>query len=238
MLALNADALQILHERLHDPLEDLVVQQDLELHLLAGLDVRHLAVFDFPSGGLQDVDRLAQVDAVVAAAVGGRRLVFGREDFIRNPAAVLFENLQFLLAGQPARSELGVCEVTLRPRVLAIEDRLVGPLEVKGIGERLAHALILEDIATRVEDECLHTRRIVVGQFRFLHAPVLQRGYVIRRGPILGAVLLAKVVLAGLEGFQRDCRIAVVVVSNRIPIGLSQIDRQIWRPNSRKHASR
>src|SRR5262249_36596021 len=55
-------------------------------------------------------------------------------------------------------------------------------------------------------------------------------GYVIRGRPVLRAVLLTIVVLAGLERFEGNSRIPVIVVAYRVPVILPEVYRQIGAP--------
>ena len=67
-------------------------------------------------------------------------------------------------------------------------------------------------------------------EHRARHAPVLGGGKVIRRGPAVGAELVAMVVLAGLERLERDAGVAVVVVTDLVEIVVAGADRQVLAP--------
>src|SRR3977135_3344322 len=79
-----------------------------------------------------------------------------------------------------------------------VHDVLVGPFEIEGENERLAHALVLELLAPRVEEPALRTRGRLVGDDIALDAAVLDRRSIIAGRPdTRGEFLAEQVVLAG-----------------------------------------
>ena len=226
---LDAETLQVLHERQRDALPRRVAQEDLELHRLAALVHEPLAL-DRPSGGRQERQRVPDVVADVPGAVGLRRVVLLREDFVGHLAAERLEDAKLFRRGQAARGQLRVREVALRPRVGAVEQGLVRPFEVERVAERLTYAPVLEDRAPLVEDEGLHPGGdFVLDLFLLDQAPLDRRAGVGRR-PVLRDVLLPEVVLAGFERLERHVHVAIVVDADRIEILATDVDGKLRPP--------
>ena len=140
----HAEALQAAGEGRVDALEGGLEVEELDRHRLAGLGVDELPFLRDPAGLLEQGACGAQVAPVVAGAVGrGRHEGLG-EDLLRHGGPVGFEEGEFGLGRQTARRELRVLEVARHAVVEPIELVLVEPLEVEGVGERLAHAAVLE----------------------------------------------------------------------------------------------
>ena len=140
----HAQPLQILREGQGDALEQRVAQQDLEGKRLARIPVDPLAVLDDPARLIEQCRGLAQIGAVVAAAVGRRQLEFLGEDLVGDLAAQGFQDLQLVRRRQARGSQFRIVEVALGAEVLAIEQGLVAPFEVEGIAQGLAQAAVLE----------------------------------------------------------------------------------------------
>src|SRR5256885_2297922 len=103
----DADPLQVLDERLRDPGEGAVGrQQDLELEGLAGLLIDEAAVLDRPARLLQQVERLAEVVADIAAAVALRGLIDLGENLGRDLALIALEDFEVVAFGQPRGRQL------------------------------------------------------------------------------------------------------------------------------------
>ena len=152
------------------------------------------------------------------------------EHFLGQLRAQRFEQLQLRLVGQAAGGHLGVLEETAGALVGAEEQLLVGPFEVEQQGDGLADAAILEHRAADIEGEALHAHRVVVGN-GFLNDPAAAQGRaVIAGGPVLGGVFEVVVELSGLEGFQRDGHVAVVVQGNGVEVVQPAGHRQIGGP--------
>ena len=66
--------------------------------------------------------------------------------------------------------------------------------------------------------------------FLLLDQTLPQRGKVVGRGPVLGAVLVPEVVLPGLERFHRHGAVAVVVVADAVEVVASHVHRKIPAP--------
>ena len=80
----------------------------------------------------------------------------------------------------------------------AVEKILVGPFEIKGEIEGLAHPDVLEFLAPQVEKIALRAGRRFIGQHGLLDAAILQRREIIGRGPVARGVFFAKIDDAGL----------------------------------------
>src|SRR5262249_30216177 len=126
--------------------------------------------------------------------------------------------------------QVGVLEEALGAGVEAIEDVLVGPLEVEGIVERLAHARVGELGPAHVEEEPLRARGAIVGQGELLHAAVPDGGDVVGSRPVAGCELLAQVEGAGLEAFEAGCAVAVVLEAQLVEVETAAIDGQVLAP--------
>ena len=133
-------------------------------------------------------------------------------------------------SGQPARRQLGVREIALGARVGAVEEVLVGPLEVERVGERVPHPRVGEERPPRIVGERLHPGRDLVLDLLLLHEALLDRGEVVARRPALGGVLLAEVVGARLEGLERHGAVAVVVVAQDVEVVASHVHGERRRP--------
>ena len=153
-----------------------------------------------------------------AGAVGDGRLVLAGEDLLGDPSAKRGEDLQLARRGQAPRRQLGVREVALRPRVRAVEERAIRPLEVESVAERLAHPRVREDRAARVEDVALHPRGHLVLDLLLLDEPGGQGGAGVPCRPRLRRVLRTEVVLSGLERLQGHGGVAIVVVADDVEV--------------------
>src|SRR4029453_4636509 len=90
--------------------------------------------------------------------------------------------------------------------------------EIEGVGDRPPHPPILEYRTPDVVDKSLHAGGNLVLDRLLLDEALGDGGGCVRGGPVLGAVLLAEVVLATLEGLERDCGVAVVVEAGGIEV--------------------
>ena len=178
----------------------------------------------------EQLERLQQVGARPAGAVGGGRLVGLGEHLIGHPAAVALEDRQLVALGQAARRHLRVAEVALRAHVLAEEQHPVGPLEIEGVGQRLAHPAVGEHRPAGVEDERLHAGRPLVRELHLLQPALAHRRDVVVERPGLGLVLDAEVEDARLERLAQHRLVAEVVVAHAIEVVLADIDRQVAPP--------
>ena len=111
-----------------------------------------------------------------------------------------------------------------------MEQRLVRPFEIKGIIHRLAHAGVAEDRPAGVHREALHAGRQLMGDFPLHHQPLALGREIIGGRPFLGAVLLAEIIGAGLEGLDGDGGVAVVVEADAVVIMAALVDPQILAP--------
>ena len=118
----------------------------------------------------------------------------------------------------------------MRPRIGAVHDGLVGPLEVEGVDQCLAHPRIPELVAARVDEPSLRAGRRVVGHDLPLDATVLHGRKIITRRPDAGGELLAvEIVLAG-ETFESDIAVAIEFVAHHVEIVAAAAGGQIGSP--------
>src|SRR5262245_59802058 len=111
-----------------------------------------------------------------------------------------------------------------------IHDVLVGPFEVEGVVERLAHTLILELLAPRVEEPALSARHCFVGQLLALDAAVAESREIIASGPEARGELLVEQIVLALEPFQRDIAIAIELPAQNIEVVEPARRRQVGAP--------
>src|SRR6186997_191191 len=105
--------------------------------------------------------------------------------------------------------------------VRAVHDRLVGPLKIEGIDQRLAHAAILELVAPRVHEPALRAGRRGVRDHAALDAAILHRRKIVARRPDPRRELLTEQVVLGGEAFEPDLAVAVVFVANGVEVALA-----------------
>src|SRR2546428_3417619 len=196
----DAEALEVLGEGQGDALEGRLGEENLELEGRARAPVHELHVPHDPARALQQLQGGEKMIPDEAGAVGDGRLVLAGEDLLGDPSAKRGEDLQLARRGQAPRCQLGVREVALRPRVSAVEERAIRPLEVESVAERLAHPRVREDRAARVEDVALHPRGHLV--LLLLDEPGGQGGAGVPCRPRLRRVLRTEVILSGLERLQ------------------------------------
>ena len=141
-----------------------------------------------------------------------------------------FQQRQFVFPGQALGRQFGVAEVAGAAGVGAMEQAPVGPFEVEQQGDRLAHANVLKIRLAQIEDEALHALGVLVGDLFLDDATFTQRRAVIAGGPVLGAELQVEIQLAGLECFQGDAGVAVVIHYHPIEVVETLAYRQLGRP--------
>src|SRR5437867_2075012 len=107
-----------------------------------------------------------------------------------------------------------------------IHYRLVGPLEVEGVNEGLAQALVLELFVPGVEEPALRARRRLVRDHVALDAPVLERREIVARRPDARGELLAEEIILAGEPFERDVAVPVVFEAQNVEIVLADRERQ------------
>ena len=212
-----------------DALELGLREQELDHHRLA-LGVDHLVVDDLPAGFLQQLVGLALLLADHAAAIADRVVEGLAEDLIRNLAAQRLEDLQLIGAGQAAGSHFRVLEEAAGAGVGAVEQLLVGPFVVQQLAQRLAHAHVLEQRATDVEDEALHPGGVTVGQLFLDQAAFTNGRHVVGAGPVFCADFQGIVEGTGFQCFQGDGGVAVGVESHGVEVIETAVDRQVLGP--------
>src|SRR5690606_11436889 len=106
----------------------------------------------------------------------------------------------------------------------------IGPIIVKGIGQGFTDEAVLKDGTAGIIDKRLHAHRQLVGDLFLLDLAFVNGFTGIQGGPVLGGVLLAQVVMPGLEGFQGNRVVLVVVVNEGVEVIHAFVDRQILAP--------
>ncbi len=169
--------------------------------------------------------------AVLLGRIVDRVLPIGGEDLRRHLVAHFLEDLQLAALWQPLRGKVRVIEVAVGAPVKIEEELLVGFLEVEGEGECLAHARVLELLATQVEHERLHRRGGALGGDRFLLDPPFRHGGKVVAGrPLAGDVLSPIVELARLELFERRRAVEEIAELDFVEVPLALGDGQVLRP--------
>ena len=148
----------------------------------------------------------------------------------RKLVAERLEQLQFVGARLALRLHRGVGEEGDDPLVGRVHDVLVGPFEVEGEPDRLAHPRILELLAPGVEVPALDARGRAVVQRLLLHPPVLDGGEIVGRRPEARGVFLVVVDRAGLERLEGDLPLAIIFEAQPVEIVLPEVDRQLGAP--------
>ena len=134
--------------------------RNLDLELLAGLGVDHLAALIFQPASANSCDRLAQILPLRLRRVVDRQLEFGCVNTSGGSLSLYcVEDFQLLALRQAARGEIAALEIAVGARVEAEEQRAVHRLEIEGVGQRLAHAAVLELRPAQIEHEALHRLR-------------------------------------------------------------------------------
>src|SRR5258708_5402571 len=67
------------------------------------------------------------------------------------------EQLEFLRRRRAARHHSGILKRRMGARIGAVHDGLVGPFEIKGQDQRLAHARVLEFVAGGIDEPALRS---------------------------------------------------------------------------------
>ncbi|MNM89464.1 hypothetical protein D3C81_1016960 [compost metagenome] len=220
---------QVALERQQDALEFGLRQEEFNGHRLA-LGVDHLVVDNAPASLLQQLVGLALLFADHAAAIGNRVGKGAGEHRVGDLAAQRFENLQLGGVGQVAGGHVGVLEVAAGAGVGTVEQLLVGPFEVQQQAQCFTYPYILEQRAANVVDKALHAGRVAVGQLFEDQAFLPHSRHVIGGGPALRCGFQAVVELAGLERFEGDCAVAVVVGGHLVEVVETTVDRQVLAP--------
>ena len=228
-LGRDAEFLQVLDEGRDDALELRRDDEELDFHGLAA-GAGKPGILDCPAGLAQQLERRAQVAPRVARAVGRGRRVGLAEDLGRELTAEGFEQRQLGRVRQARRRQLGVREIARGAGVGAVEQVLVGPLEVEGVGERLAHLGVGELGEPGVEDEALHAGGNAVADLLLDDQPLVEGRPFVGGRPHLGGILLAEVVLVRLQRLHRHGGIAVVVVADHVEVVLAAPDGQLGAP--------
>src|ERR1700746_3548519 len=115
-------------------------------------------------------------------------------------------------------------------RIGAIHDGLVGPFEIERLDQRLAHARVLEFVASRIDEPALRAGRGFVRQRLALDAAVANGGEVIACRPYPRGELLPIEVVPGGESLKRDLAIPVEFITHDIEVVTAARDRKPGSP--------
>ena len=96
--------------------------------------------------------------------------------------------------------------------------------------EGLPHSLVVKRFAAQIEEIGLYALGRVVGRSIERDLPVVYLGNFISGAPALGTVLGSVVNFACLECFNHNFKIAVIIVTDRIYITQTDVDRKILAP--------
>src|SRR3546814_926183 len=106
----------------------------------------------------------------------------------------------------------------------------MGPFEVEQEPEGFTDAAVLQLRAADIEDEALHSRRVLVRNFVTNDPTVPHRWYVIGGGPAFGCAFLPIIKVPGLERLQGDGVVAVVIEIDVIEVVETAIHREVLAP--------
>ena len=197
-----------------------LVEQDLERATARPSRVDQLAASSGRSSSRpasSSSTRLAQVVAVVARAVGRRRLVLGGEHLVGDAcrgsgSRIASSSRRSAGRSRRARSCRSSCACACTGRRTGSCSTTRSRTRSRAPGAR---ARSWNSGRRRLKTKRLHAgRALVAGSSSLTHQAVAHGGDVVGGGPVLGGVLEAEVVLAGLEGLERDGVVAVVVVAH------------------------
>ena len=127
----------------HHALEGWLTDQEFDGHDFA-LAVGQFAVLHGPARFLKEADGLAQVRAVVPAAIRFGNVVLFGEDFRRQTFFMLLEDGEFAPFRQAARGEFRIGKIAIGTLILAVEQVLVQPFEIERPVEGFAHTRVLK----------------------------------------------------------------------------------------------
>ena len=99
-------------------------------------------------------------------------------------------------------------------------------IQNQGQADGLTSLEIAQRCASGIEEEALHATRIFMALLESNDLPGGNGRELILRGPGLGLVLQADVILPGLESFEGDTGIAVIAIADFQKIVEASIDRQ------------
>ena len=226
----NAKAFQRAHIGQHDPFESRRHQQEFHREGFTGRIAQNAVRPRFPARFLQQAIGPAQIFPLLLRLGIDGVAIFLAEHFRRHLVLHLLQNLQLLWPGQALGRKLRVGEEGIGARILAVEEIAVRPFEIEGEIEGFAHAPVLKLLPAQIEHEGLHALRIFQVEFLQDHIPALNSRKVIGRGPVLGVVLVAPVVLIGLEGLQCHRVVAEIDNLDLVKVVIAHIHRQIAPP--------
>ncbi len=100
-------------------------------------------------------DALRKKRPVLARSIGDRRQVWITKHVVGHLAAKWLKQLELFRRWFARRHQVRVLEWGVRARVGAVHNRLVGPLEIEGLSQRVADTRILELLASCIEEPAL-----------------------------------------------------------------------------------
>ena len=113
---------------------------------------------------------------------------------------------------------------------MSVKQILVAPFKIKSITECLSHFAVLENAFAGVEGKSLHAPWKFMGNF-ITDDEILIEGFPGVGGcPQFGIVLLAEIVLTGLECFQGNGGIPVIIVTHLIEIVHPEMNGKFFGP--------
>ena len=113
------------------------------------------------------------------------------------PCRERLEQRQLVRARLALRHHVGVLEHRMGAVVGPVHDVLVGPFEIEGIDQRLAHRRSLNLLAPRVDEPALRAGRRIVGQHLALDAAVADGREIVARRPDARGEFLAEQIVLG-----------------------------------------
>src|SRR5690606_36441414 len=171
---IDAGALQIGDVGVDDARHSLLIEQELDTHLLA-LIVNQAIAGDCPDGLAKKRQRLLDLAAHIARSVRLRGRELLREQCRRQDVPIRFEKRKLLRARKPRRLQVGVLKHRAKALIKAMKEILVGPFEIKKQPERLARLDVVEWRAAGVEEKRLHSGQAGIGKNIALDEAVFDR---------------------------------------------------------------
>src|SRR5262249_4168694 len=158
---------------------------------------------------LQQRGGLTQQRAILPRPVGHGRDERLAEHLVGDLAAERLEQRELLGSGLADRHHGGILKHGGGALVGPGHDGLFGPFEVEGANESLAQALVLEFVATRIQEPTLRTGGCLVANDILFHASVAERRKIVARGPNARGELLAEEIALAGEALERHVAVAV-----------------------------
>ena len=231
LLHRDAELLEIVQVRHRHPLEYRGAVKKLDREGLPRVLSHAHAVAQHPAGLLQHAMGANELIAIGPHARGLGRSVHLGEHPRRHLVAERLEQFQLRRRREAHRGQVGVAEPAGGPRIEAVEQHAVFPLEVVRDGQRLAHAHVLELLETQVEQKRHRqaTRYFLRNQL-FSEKPLLHRRELVALGPILRLVFDAHIDDTGLVGLTLNADVGEIVHFDDVEVIASTVHRDIRAP--------